>query len=206
MNKTTMNQPNDLSGLTPETRALYTELKGFLVDKPESTTVGQDGLTRRHYVRKDGSKYTTIEVPTEILSQMGSALKIKALGVWVRGQRQRLEADARRQKILDLLKDPLASMDNVAKQCDCTPSYVSYVKQHYAPHLRPLQPKVGTVLRHLRDNPGADRKTIYRDLHMTKAFVEMVLHKYHHLLPKNETTDSSEYASAKPHPHLFPAG
>lgn len=70
----------------------------------ETRTVARD-VKRRRYERKDGSRFTTVEVPLTVLTGIGMRRVQEAIQRYERGEAKRATARARLARAESLLRD-----------------------------------------------------------------------------------------------------
>lgn len=69
------------------------------------TRLRADGIRARRYELDDGRRITTFELPATVLKGVGMKRLREQMTVWQRGERQRTEIHARRQRIEELLRE-----------------------------------------------------------------------------------------------------
>ena len=80
------------------------------------TRTRADGIKSRRYEREDGRRITTLELPVTVLKGIGMKRVQEFMEIWQRGELQRTETHARRQRIEELLRErvkPTAIADEV---------------------------------------------------------------------------------------------
>jgi protein-disulfide isomerase-like protein with CxxC motif len=68
------------------------------------TRTRADGIRTRRYELDDGRRVTMCEVPATVLKALGMGKVQEAMETWRRGEVQRAESHARRQRIVELLE------------------------------------------------------------------------------------------------------
>jgi hypothetical protein len=69
------------------------------------TRTRADGIKTRRYELEDGRRVTTLELPVTVIKAIGLKRVQEFMGIWQRGEKQRTESHARRQRIEELLRE-----------------------------------------------------------------------------------------------------
>lgn len=80
------------------------------------TRTRADGIKSRRYELDDGRRITMLELPATVIKGIGMKRVQELMATWQRGERQRANGGARRQRIEELLRErvkPLAIADEV---------------------------------------------------------------------------------------------
>jgi hypothetical protein len=80
------------------------------------TRTRADGMKSRRYELEDGRRITTLELPATVIKSISIKRVQEFMETWQRGEKQRTNRHARRQRIEELLRErvkPLAIADEV---------------------------------------------------------------------------------------------
>jgi hypothetical protein len=92
------------------------------------TRTRADGIKTRRYELEGGRRITTLELPATVIKAIGLKRVQEFMEIWQRGEKQRTETHARRQRIEELLRErvkPLAIADEVG----CTDQRVRQIRK-----------------------------------------------------------------------------
>lgn len=95
------------------------------------TRTDSHGLKRRRYLRADGTRVTTVEVPLSALRGVGMARVRDAVATWRRGEERRAKASALRTAVIERLQQPRAKPTAIADELGCTEARVRQIRQEW---------------------------------------------------------------------------
>jgi hypothetical protein len=92
------------------------------------TRTRTDGIKSRRYEREDGRRITTFELPVTVLKGIGMKRVQELMEIWRRGELQRTETHARRQRIEELLREGVKPTA-IAHEVGCTDQRVRQIRK-----------------------------------------------------------------------------
>lgn len=95
------------------------------------TRTDSHGLKRRRYLRADGSRVTTVEVPLSALRSVGMAKVHQAVTTWLRGETRRASARSLYSAVVERLQQPRAKPTAIANELGCTEARVRQIRQQW---------------------------------------------------------------------------
>ena len=95
------------------------------------TRLRADGIRARRYELDDGRRITTLELPATVLKGVGMKRLREQMVVWQRGEQQRTETHARRQRIEELLREKVKPTA-IAHEVGCTDQRVRQIRKEMA--------------------------------------------------------------------------
>ena len=93
-----------------------------------STRTRPDGIKTRRYELDDGRRVTTLELPASVVKAIGLKRVQEFMGIWQRGEKQRTETHARRQRIEELLRQRVKPTA-IAHEVGCTDQRVRQIRK-----------------------------------------------------------------------------
>jgi protein-disulfide isomerase-like protein with CxxC motif len=95
------------------------------------TRLRADGFRTRRYELEDGRRITTLELPATVLKGVGMKKLQQQMVIWQRGEKQRTETHARRQRIEELLREKVKPTA-IAHEVGCTEERVRQIRKEMA--------------------------------------------------------------------------
>jgi hypothetical protein len=92
------------------------------------TRARADGIKTRRYELDDGRRVTTLELPASVVKAIGLKRVQEFMGIWQRGEKQRTETHARRQRIEELLRQRVKPTA-IAHEVGCTDQRVRQIRK-----------------------------------------------------------------------------
>lgn len=123
------------------------------------TRTRADGIKARRYELEDGRRITTLELPATVIKAMGLKRVQEFMEIWQRGEKQRTESQARRQRIVEMLAENIKPTA-IAHEVGVTEARVRQIRKEIEDERKRIEPApVQREPRGVRQEVGRDFQT-----------------------------------------------
>lgn len=123
------------------------------------TRTRADGIKARRYELEDGRRITTLELPATVIKAMGLKRVQEFMEIWQRGEKQRTESQARRQRIVEMLAKDIKPTA-IAHEVGVTEARVRQIRKEIEDERKRIEPApIQREPRRVRQEVGRDFQT-----------------------------------------------
>lgn len=123
------------------------------------TRTRSDGIRTRRYQLEDGRRITMFEVPATVIKAIGEKKVQELMAVWKRGEQQRTDSHARRQRIVEMLEQGIKPTA-IAHEVGCTDQRVRQIRKEIEHERKRIEPApIQREPRRVRQEVGRDFQT-----------------------------------------------
>lgn len=123
------------------------------------TRTRADGIKARRYELEDGRRITTLELPATVIKAMGLKRVQEFMEIWQRGEKQRTESQARRQRIVEMLQQDIKPTA-IAHEVGVTEARVRQIRKEIKHERKRIEPSpIQREPRRVRQEVGRDFQT-----------------------------------------------
>lgn len=123
------------------------------------TRTRADGIRSRRYELEDGRRITMLELPATVLKGIGMKRVQEFMEIWQRGERQRTESQARRQRIVEMLAENIKPTA-IAHEVGVTETRVRQIRKEIEHERKRIEPApIQREPRRVRQEVGRDIQT-----------------------------------------------
>lgn len=123
------------------------------------TRTRADGIKARRYELEDGRRITTLELPATVIKAMGLKRVQEFMEIWQRGEKQRTDSLARRQRIEEMLAENIKPTA-IAHEVGVTEARVRQIRKEIEHERKRIKPApVQREPRRVRQEVGRDIQT-----------------------------------------------
>lgn len=121
------------------------------------TRTRADGIKARRYQLDDGRRITMFELPASVVRAIGIKRVQEYMEIWQRGEQQRAESHARRQRIEQMLRENVKPTA-IAHEVGCTDQRVRQIRKEMEHDRKRIKPAP------VQREPRAVRQELQRDI------------------------------------------